>query len=182
MRTKTNSSTWRPTVRSTAAIIFIGSASKRTTEFSYVLADHPAEKPKVIVPRRNEIEYYPEHREDLFYIRTNDGAKEFRVVTAPVSSPETAQWHELVSARPGVKIEEFQPFKDYAVVTERADALPRFEVYDFATRKTQTIPLPEAAYDAGPDHNAEFDAGAVPIQLPIARHAAEHLRLQLCHG
>ena len=141
------------------AMVFIGSASKRTTEYSYVLADHPRTAPKVIVPRRQEIEYYPEHREDLFYFRTNDGAKEFRVMTAPVSSPELAQWHELIPAHPGVKIEEFQPFKDYAVLEERADALPRFEVYNFATRKTETIPLAEAAYDAGADHNAEFDAG-----------------------
>ena len=140
------------------AVIFIGSASKRTTEFSYVLADQPTAKPKLIAPRRDEIEYYPEHREDLFYIRTNDGAKEFRVVAAPVSSPEVAQWHEIIPARPGVKIEEFQPFKEYAVVGERADALPRFEVYNFSTRKLTTIPLSDAAYDAGPDHNAEFDS------------------------
>ncbi len=139
------------------AIIFVGSASKRTTEYSYLLADHPKDKPKVIAPRRNEIEYYPAHRQDLFYIRTNDGAKEFRVVTAPVSSPGTPQWHEFIPGHAGVKIEDFEPYKEYAVLSERADALPRFRVYHFATRHMETIPLPEAAYDASPNHNAEFN-------------------------
>ena len=139
-------------------ILFVASASKRTTEYSYLLAERPADKPTLIAPRRNEIEYYPEHREDLFYIRTNDGAKEFHVVTAPVSAPDKAQWHEFIPAHPGVKIEDFQPHKDYAVLTERADALPRFRVYRFEDQKIDTIPLREAAYDANPDHNAEFDA------------------------
>ncbi len=138
-------------------ILFLASASKRTTEYSYLLADRPTDKPTVIAPRRNEIEYYPEHRDDLFYIRTNDGAKEFRVVTAPVATPGTSQWHEFIAGHEGVKIEDFQPYKDYAVLTERADALPRFRVYNFDDKKTTAIPLPEAAYDANPDHNAEFD-------------------------
>ena len=140
------------------AILFVGSASKRTTEYSYLFADHPTDKPTLIAARRNEIEYYPEHREDLFYIRTNDGAKEFRVVAAPVSSPGLAQWHDFVPGHEGVKIEDFQPYKDYAVLTERADALPRFRVYRFDAKTFTPIPLPEAAYDANPDHNAEFDS------------------------
>ena len=137
--------------------IMIGSESKRTTEYRCILADHPREEFKVIAPRRNEIEYYPEHRGDLFYIRTNDGAKEFRVVVAPEASPGVSNWHEFLPAKPGVKIEDFQPFEKHAVVTERAAALIKFEVLDFASNQYTPIPLPEAAYDAGADHNEEFE-------------------------
>ena len=136
--------------------VLIGSESKRTTEYRCILADQPKAEFKVIAPRRDEIEYYPEHRGDLFYIRTNDGAKEFRVVVAPEAEPGTSNWHEFLAAKPGVKIEDFQPFENYAVVTERAKALVRFEVLDFASNKYTSIPLPEAAYDAEPDHNEEF--------------------------
>ncbi len=137
--------------------MMIGSESKRTTEFLCAPASQPKAGFRVIAPRRNEIEYYPEHRGDLFYIRTNDGAKEFRVVVAPEASPDPGNWHEFLPARPGVKIEDFQPYAKHAVVTTRENALTKFQVYDFATRETKSIPLPEAAYDANADHNAEFE-------------------------
>ena len=83
--------------------LFFGSASSRTTEWSFVRADEPEAGPTLIAPRRNEIEYYPEHRDGLFYIRTNDGAKEFRVMTAPVATPDPAHWEEYLPTQPGVK-------------------------------------------------------------------------------
>ena len=138
--------------------LFASSVSSRTTEVRYLSADQPKADFMLVEPRRNEIEYYVEHRDGIFYIRTNDGAKEFRVVTAPVATPGVAHWQELVPARPGVKIEDFQPFAKYAVLSERADALPQFEVMNFADGSRQHVPLPEAAYDAGLDHNAEFNA------------------------
>jgi oligopeptidase B len=134
-----------------------------------VLADQATEAFNVIAPRRNEIEYYPEHRGDLFYIRTNDGAKEFRVVVAPDATPGTANWHEYLPAKPGVKIEDFQPFDQFGVITERSAALVRFEVMDFTTKQTKSIPLPEAAYDVAPDHNEEFttDIFRYSYQSPV---------------
>ena len=140
--------------------LFAVSASSRTSECRYLPADQPAGDFKLITPRRDEIEYYPEHRDGVFYIRTNDGAKEFRIVTAPVATPGVEHWQDFIPAKPGVKIEDFQPFADYAVLTERANALPQFEVMDFATKNFKPITLPEAAYDANPDANAEFDAAS----------------------
>jgi oligopeptidase B len=44
-------------------------------------------RPEDHQPRAADHEYDVEHRGDQFYIRTNKGAKNFRVVTAPVSDP-----------------------------------------------------------------------------------------------
>lgn len=138
--------------------LFFGSASSRTTEWSFVLADQPTAAPTLIAPRRDEIEYYPEHREGIFYIRTNDGAKEFRVMTAPVATPDTAHWTEYLPTQPGIKIEDFAPFAKYAVISERETGLPQFRVLDFADRKSVRVSMPEPAYDASGDANPEFDA------------------------
>ncbi len=138
--------------------LFLGSASSRTTEWSFLPADKPDAKPILIAPRRDEIEYYPEHRDGVFYIRTNDGAKEFRVVTTPVEKPDPARGTEYLPARPGVKIEDFEPFAKYALVTEREGGLPQFRALDFETRKSVRVPMPEPAYDAGADANPEFTA------------------------
>lgn len=140
--------------------LFVGAASSRTTEWRFVSADEPKNKPQLIEPRRNEIEYYPEYRDDLFYLRTNDGAKEFRVVTTPVATPGRAHWQEFIAGRAGVKIEDFAPFAKYAVAMEREGGLPTFRVLDFSTQQWQGIPMPEPAYDAGPGENAEFAADA----------------------
>src|SRR5947209_12817015 len=70
------------------AMVFIVSGSKTSTEYRYIPADKPMEAPKVILPRATNHEYSVDHRGDLFYIRTNKGAKNFRVVSAPVSDPQ----------------------------------------------------------------------------------------------
>ena len=138
--------------------LFFGSASSRTTEWSFVPADQPNAAPSLIAPRRDEIEYYPEHRDELFYIRTNDGAKEFRVMTAPAAEPGPAHWTEYLPAQPGIKIEDFAPFAKYAVISERQAGLPQFRVLDFADKKSVRVALPEPAYDASGDANPEFGA------------------------
>ena len=138
--------------------IFAGSHSKRSDEVRFLRADQPKAEFAMIAPRRDEIEYFPEHRDGLFYIRTNDRAKEYRVVTAPVETPGPDHWQEYLPGRPGVKIEDFQPFAKFAVVTERTEGLLRYSVMDFADKTARLIPMPEQAYDTNEDHNLEFDA------------------------
>ncbi len=65
------------------AIIFMESVSRTSTESGYLPANKPTAPLEMIVPRALNHEYDVEHRGDLFYIRTNRGAKNFRVVTAP---------------------------------------------------------------------------------------------------
>ena len=110
----------------------------------------------MITPRRNEIKYFPEHRDGIFYIRTNEGAKEFRVVTAPVATPEAAHWREFIPTKPRLTIEDFEPFAKHGVVVEREEGLRHFRVLDFDNGKSQRIDLPEPAYLARPEHNEEF--------------------------
>ena len=139
--------------------LFAGSVSKRTSEFKYLAADQPKGEFKLIAPRREETEYYPEHRDGVFYIRTNDGAKEYRVVTAPVATPGVEHWKEFIPGHDGRKIEDFQTFAKFAVVFEREHGLTQFRVLDFAAAAPtgKMIPLAEQAYEAGPSQNPEFD-------------------------
>ncbi len=87
------------------AVILLGAYSKTSTEFRYIPADDPNAAWKTILPRQADHEYDVDHRGDLFYIRTNKGAKNFRVVTAPVSDPAEKNWKEFVAHRPAVKVE-----------------------------------------------------------------------------
>ena len=120
--------------------------------------------PKIIAPRRNEIEYYPEHREDLVLhphqrrregIPRGDGpgglARDRRSGTS--SSRTTPGSRSRSSSR-----SRTTPWS--------ANAPTRCPVSGSTISppgKWKTIPLPEAAYDTGADHNAEFDAAVFPL-------------------
>src|SRR3989454_11487357 len=138
------------------AVILLGAYSKTSNEFRYILANNPNAEWKIILPRQADHEYDVEHRGDLFYIRTNKGAKNFRVVTAPVSDPAEKNWKEFVSHRPAVKIDGVDLFADHAVLAEWENGLEQIEIFDFKTNKSHRIRFPEPVYAASPSNNHEF--------------------------
>ena len=69
------------------AFIFLISASHTTSEAQYIPADQPTGEWKMIEPRKQGVEYYPDHNGDFFYIRVNDTGRNFRLVKAPVTDP-----------------------------------------------------------------------------------------------
>jgi oligopeptidase B len=143
------------------AVIMLGAFAKTSTEFRYIPADNPNAAWKTIIARTPDHEYDVDHRGDLFYIRTNKGAKNFRLVTAPVSDPAEKNWKEFVAHRPAVKIDGVDLFKDHAVLSEWENGLEQIEVIDFKTNKRQRIEFPEPVYAAGVSTNREFDSSVL---------------------
>ena len=142
-------------------VIFLESFSKTSTEVRYLLASEPNSSLKVILPRTPEHEYDVNHRDGLFYIRTNKGAKNFRIVTAPVSDPSEKNWKEFVAHRPTVKIEGVSLYKEHAVLPSWENGLQQLEVVDFKNGKRHRIKFPEPVYSAGLSTNREFNTNVV---------------------
>jgi oligopeptidase B len=143
------------------AVVFLESTSKTSTEVLYLLADKPTSELKVIIPRSAEHEYDVDHRGDLFYIRTNKNAKNFRVVTAPVSDPSEKNWKEFVAHRPAVKVEGISMFADHAVLSEWESGLQQLEIVDLKANKRTRIQFPEPVYSANLNANREFNTNIV---------------------
>jgi oligopeptidase B len=143
------------------AIIFVGSESKTSTEYRFLPANDPQAELKIVSPRESDHEYDIDHRGNLFYIRTNKGAKNFRVVTAPDSNPGQSNWKEFIAHRPAVKIEGVDPFADHLVLSEWESGLQRLEILDFKTNKMHRIEFPEPVYAAGLAQNREFNTPVV---------------------
>ena len=139
------------------AVIMLGAFSKTSNEFRYIPASDPNAAWKMILTRQADHEYDVDHRGDLFYIRTNKGAKNFRVVTAPVSDPAEKNWKEFVAHRPLIKVDGVDLFKDHAVLSEWENGLQQIEIIDFKTNKRHRIQFPEPVYAAGLSTNREFD-------------------------
>jgi oligopeptidase B len=138
------------------AMILIASGSKTSTEYRYVPADKPETAPKVILPREADHEYSVDHRDGLFYIRTNQGAKNFRLVTAPVSDPGKSNWKEIIAHRPAVKIEDADLFADHMVVSELEGGLQHIRITNLKNNETHRITFPEPVYTAFVSTNREF--------------------------
>jgi oligopeptidase B len=143
------------------AVIFLEITSKTSTEVRYVPADKPEAEFKVVVAREKEHEYDVDHRGDLFYIRTNKGAKNFRVVTAPADDPSEKNWKEFVAHRPAVKVENISLFADQAVLSEWENGLQQIEIIDLKTNKHSRVQFPEPVYSAGLSANRVFNTSVL---------------------
>jgi len=139
------------------AAIILQIGSKTSSEVRWLPADKPNTELKVVSAREPLHEYDLDHRGDLFYIRTNKGAKNFRIVTVPTSDPSQANWKEFVAHRPAVKIDDISLFADHAVLSEWENGLEQIEIYDFKTNKQHRIAFPEPVYSAGISNNHEFN-------------------------
>jgi oligopeptidase B len=143
------------------AVILLGAYSKTSDEFRYIPANDPDAAWKIILPRQADHEYDVDHRGDLFYIRTNKGAQNFRVVTAPVSDPSEKNWKEFIAHRPAVKVDSIDLFANQAVVSEWENGLQQIEIVDFKTNKRHRIAFPEPVYSVGLSANREFNTNVV---------------------
>jgi oligopeptidase B len=141
--------------------ILLHAASKTSTELRYLPAANPQASFALIQRREPDHEYDVEHGGEVFYIRTNKGARNFRVVTAPDNNPGEHNWKELVRHRPGVKVAGLDPFAGFVVFKEWEDGLEQIEVLDLATRQLQRIQFPEPVYSASIAQNFVFDTDTV---------------------
>ena len=93
-------------------------------------------------------------------MRVNDTTRNFRLVTAPVSSPGRDSWSQLYLGSPEIPLEDFDLFARFCVLSERKAGLPTLSVYDLSPNGTfadyREISFPEPTYTAGTSSNPEF--------------------------
>jgi len=143
------------------AIIFVHAFSKTSNEARFIRADDPNGTLKVILPRQPQHEYDVDYRDNLFYIRTNKGAKNFRIVTAPVNDPSEKNWKEFVAHRPEVKVDGITLFANHAVLSEWENGLEQLEVIDFKTNKRHRVKFPEPVYSVNLTNNRVYNTSVV---------------------
>ena len=122
--------------------------STDTWEARTLAAAKPTGLFQVLLPREKGHKYDVEHREGLFYIRTNKDAKNFRLVTAPVATPDPMHWTELLPHRANVLLQGLEPFQDFLVVTEKSLGLDQFRIYDVKAQTWKDVRFPEQVYAA----------------------------------
>jgi oligopeptidase B len=142
--------------------LVLESHSHITSECHVLAANEPEGQFQLITPREDEHEYFMEHRNDQWFIRTNDKGPNFRLVTAPVNAPQRENWTELIPYRPDAMLEDVDIFLDFFIACDRENGLPRLRVYKFSGKGPKAAPageisFPEPAYSAYPHVNRVFD-------------------------
>jgi len=115
--------------------------------------------PRLLAARRSGHRYQTMDHGDRFYILTNsDGARDFRIVTAPVVAPEEENWQVFVPHREGRLIEDATLFRDHLVLLTRGESRPSFLVFDLRDGSSHEIGFEAQTYVLRFEIVYEFDA------------------------
>ena len=128
------------------------------TESRVIEADRPNDDFRVVLPRAPEITYDIEHSGEVFYIRINDGAPNFRVVAAPIeAASDRATWREVIPHSDSVLLSWVQAFRDHLVLVERRDALQGIRIIGLRDGAEHRIDFDDEVYVAWPNENPDSD-------------------------
>lgn len=113
------------------AYIVIAVGSAITSEIRVAEAADPQAEFRIVLPRREGIEYSLDHvvvnGENRFLILHNDGAPNFTLADAPVDDPMAQR--TLIPGRDDVRLEGVDAFARHIVVHHRREALPGLQLW-----------------------------------------------------
>ncbi|MFD7844964.1 S9 family peptidase [Nocardia sp. NPDC059764] len=155
--------------------LVIMTGSKITTENWILEADNPEGEFRVLIPRREGVEYSAEHAviggEDKLLILHNDvvdGAKAVNFVLAEAPLAEPAAMKILIPHRDDVRLEDIDAFADKLVLSYRREALPRVAVWPLTADgygELKDIDFDLALFSAGLSANPEWEQPMLRIGL-----------------
>jgi oligopeptidase B len=137
--------------------LMVVSASTLSQEYRYLEADSPFGEFTIFLPRQREHEYSIDHFGGRFLIRTNDQAKNFRLMATPIDKIGKEHWREIVPNRPDVYLGDFEIFADHLVLEERSRGLTQIRVMPWSGAEGYYLPFDEPAFRANIGVNPEFD-------------------------
>lgn len=144
--------------------LIIGSWSTVSQEYRLLDANTPDGNWKVFQPRRRDLEYDIEHFNDIWYVRTNKDALNFRLMKTPELKTGEENWTEVIPHRKDVLLEGMDIFKSYLVLSERKAGITQLRIIPSAGEE-HYIDFGESAYVANTSMNPEFDTDILRIQF-----------------
>lgn len=137
--------------------LIIWAGSTLTNHYQFLDANTPDGKFKEFTPRERGLEYSIDHYNDKFYVVTNWDAQNFRLMETPITKTSKENWKEKIAHRKDTLLEDIEIFKEYMVLSERANASTLMRIIDQKTGKKHYLDFGEAAYTVYPSINLDFD-------------------------
>ena len=128
--------------------------SHTTSETRYLPADDPSAAWRILLPRRQDVEYQAVHHTGHFYVRINDAGRNFRLIRVPLDRPAEAE--ELRAHSASVTLEYLDAFRGHLVLVERENALRHISIENLSTGNRHRVSFEEPAYTVSVLGNLEF--------------------------
>ena len=138
--------------------ITVVSKATLSSEVSWINADQPNDALVVFQPRMKEVLYSVDHANDRFYIRTNQQAKNFKIVTCAEDNTGESSWKELIAHRQDVLVSGFELFKNFIAINERRNGLTQIHIVNTQNNESHFLPFDEPTYVAGIGSNPEYNS------------------------
>ena len=140
--------------------ILISSQATLSSEIRYIDANKPDNAFIIFQPRMKDVLYRVDHANDKFYIRTNDKAKNFKLMTCAENITDSANWKELVAHNDSILIQGFELFKNFLAISERKNGLTQVHIINTQNNTGHYLAFDEPAYTASlgfnPDYNTDI--------------------------
>jgi len=143
--------------------VFITCDTTMRSEVRFVRSDRPDDDWQVFLPREGTHEYGIDHFAGSWWITSNEGARNFRLLRAPVDARGKENWEEIVPHREDVLFDGVVFFRDHMVAVERNDALRHLRVLDHEGNEQRVLEFQDAVYDASLGSNVEPDEPGVRV-------------------
>ncbi|NJR43533.1 MAG: hypothetical protein HC767_13655, partial [Akkermansiaceae bacterium] len=106
-------------------------------------------------------EYYLDHANGFFYVRTNRDAKNFALKRTSTVTAE-ADWETVIPHDPAVFIADFSLSQAFMAVEERKEGLTRLRIYPWSNPEAaHFLSFDDAAYEVALGDNPEFESGVL---------------------
>ena len=132
--------------------LLITLSASTSSEIRLLDADQADAPPVLFTTRQPNVEYYLDHFNDTFYLRSNRENANFGLYQTNAIGHS---WQPLVAPQPNKMIEGFTLFKDWLVVAERSDGLSQIRKINWKSHAEETLPFDDASYMAWLGYNPE---------------------------
>ena len=118
---------------------FISTSEHTTSEIYYFNKDEKKPELKLVLKRREGIEYSLDSWGGYFWMHTNQDAKDFKILRC--KNDDLNHWDEYIPAKEEVLIGGFILLNNWMVRSERVDALPKLFVRNLKTNKEEELKI-----------------------------------------
>jgi oligopeptidase B len=142
---------------------------EHTSEVRYLDLEQPSGALKVIEPRRRGVIYEVDHTDGKFFIRTNLGAPDFRLMSATEAMPSAAQWTEFIPQEPGHFLRHFEAFDSFVAVDIEDEDGMKIRIFTFPDGREVPVPRPSgigvATSSFENDNEANLEGAATVLRF-----------------
>jgi oligopeptidase B len=154
-----------------------------SSEARILPSDQPEGDFEVFFPRERDHDYWPEHLEDRWIIRTNHEAPNFRIMQAELTDhADRDQWRDVVPHDEEVFIDGLDAMTQFLAISERSDGLRRVRIMDWESGESSILSFDEPAYSASLGSNPDQSSGVLRFMYTSMTTPAQIWNLDVASG